>query len=729
MHRSVKVEQGVYFINGFFVNNTEQLIVVDKYYSNPSVKVGFNIEETIVTPEEDQSLYDNARGFSNYSAPGAHRLKIDLKLVAKEYDESVDQDYVQLVVIKNGEIQQLVKTSDYNLIEETLARRTYDESGDYVVDNFSLDLREYYQKNGNKGIYPLNTETKLVNGLSESKAKSLMVAGVGPGKAYIKGYEIVNKQPKYVNVNKSREVLTKQDVRIKSSSLSYFNVTNAYGSIPLNADGQELTAYPTIQLNSTFTDGTIGYNNTETSSGSGAVAVASISSGGVTSVQITNGGSNYTLAPSVSFSAPPAGGVAATGVVNISSGQVTGITVTNPGSGYTAAPSISFTDSVKQTVERRSKKFTIDDGIITIYLANPGNYAPNRSMPTPQTFGSSLTKLWYVSNKGTSFATTTAKSVDLLSYSIVKRPFDISPDSPEIEYLELTVVGNKEDLLTLFKEYDETDAIGKRRKLFVNEDDAKRFYFQTNSSIYPYSEIFDYNDVTTPIVGLCKPKDFSLIEKGNGFNVDTNFVLSKGRLSDGSTTYNSIFRLAYFNPTFFTRLTVDTPLASGVFQSGKYVIGSISGAYGVIEGSSSSKYSTTSVLFVNTLSGQFVSGETITDEEGNSRRIAREGTISHFVVANRGSGYPVTTNMKINGIPYESSAIELSYSIGSIYKAVVKDRNLVSQVYSSTPSVSFDTGVTNPSASAIVIPVLYRNTVYNYSQQDVKSLQCSFGYW
>jgi len=163
---AVKVEQGVYFINGFFVNNSEQLIIVDKYYSKPSAKVGFLIKESIVTPEEDSSLYDNARGFSNYSAPGSHRLKIDLQLTVKEYDSSVDQDYVQLVVIKNGEIQQLIKSTDYNLIEETLAKRTFDESGDYVVDDFSLDLREYYQNNNNKGIYPLNKQNNLVNNLT-----------------------------------------------------------------------------------------------------------------------------------------------------------------------------------------------------------------------------------------------------------------------------------------------------------------------------------------------------------------------------------------------------------------------------------------------------------------------------------------------------------------------------------------------------------------------------------
>jgi hypothetical protein len=802
---AVKVEQGVYFVNGYFVNNSEQLIVVDKYYNKPSVKVGFKITEEIVTPEQDVSLYDNAKGFSNYSAPGAHRLKINLSLVAKEYDGLTDEDYVQLVSIKNGIIQQLVKPTDYNLIEETLARRTYDESGDYVVDNFALDLREYYQKDNNKGLYPLNVETELVNNKSVEEASSLMVAGIGSGKAYIKGYEIINKDVKYLEVSKARDTLIKDDTRLKATGLSYFNLRNVYGSIPVNADGQELTAYPTIQLNSVFNDGSIGYNNTETTTGSGAAANVTISGGVVTNVTISNQGSGYTTAPSVAFASPGSGGVQAYGIANISAdGKVTGVTLTNPGSGYTAAPTISFTDTTKQTVARRSKKFTLDTGVVTLYLPNPGNYA-SRTFPTSNTFGSSFTTLWYVVNKGTSPATTTVRSLDLLSYSIVKRPFDISVSATTIDFLELTVAGNKEDIYKLLREYDDTDPSTRRKKLFVSESDAQNYYFQTGvSTIFPYSEIYDYNEVITPIIGVCKPKDFNLVEKGAGFNPDLDIVLSKGRgtttggigeikvTSGGSgytgaptvvisggggsgatatanisgnavtsititnpgtgytsgpeitfiggngsgakaeavftSSYNAIFKMAYFNPTFFTKIIVDQELNNLIFIPGKYVVGSTSGAYGVIEGSSTTKYTSGNTLFVRVLSGEFISGETITDEDGNSRRIAREGTISHFVVMDRGAGYSsTTTKIKIDGVEYDTSSIEIGTYLTGIYKIIIKDRNLVSQTYATTPAVSFNTGSTNPTQNSVVAAVLYRNTVTNYSPQNVKSVQSTFG--
>ena len=65
---AVKVEEGIYFVNGYFVRNDEALLVIDEYYNKPSAKVGFTIKEEIVTPEADASLYDNAIGSSNYTA-------------------------------------------------------------------------------------------------------------------------------------------------------------------------------------------------------------------------------------------------------------------------------------------------------------------------------------------------------------------------------------------------------------------------------------------------------------------------------------------------------------------------------------------------------------------------------------------------------------------------------------------------------------------------------------
>ena len=51
---AVKVEEGIYFVNGYFVRNSAQLLVVDKYYDKPSAKIGFKITESVLTPEEEK---------------------------------------------------------------------------------------------------------------------------------------------------------------------------------------------------------------------------------------------------------------------------------------------------------------------------------------------------------------------------------------------------------------------------------------------------------------------------------------------------------------------------------------------------------------------------------------------------------------------------------------------------------------------------------------------------
>ena len=74
---AVTVNEGIYFINGTLVKNDTQTIILEKYNNTPTYKVGFIVSEQLTTPEEDLSLLDNAQGYSNYAAPGAHRLQDD----------------------------------------------------------------------------------------------------------------------------------------------------------------------------------------------------------------------------------------------------------------------------------------------------------------------------------------------------------------------------------------------------------------------------------------------------------------------------------------------------------------------------------------------------------------------------------------------------------------------------------------------------------------------------
>jgi autotransporter-associated beta strand protein len=87
-------------------------------------------------------------------------------------------------------------------------------------------------------------------------------------------------------------------------------------------------------------------------------------SGTVSAVTITAGGAGYTSAPTVTFSAAPAGGITATGIATISGGAVTGVTITNPGSGYTAAPTVTFTGGGFTTAATATSTITSDNSFV-----------------------------------------------------------------------------------------------------------------------------------------------------------------------------------------------------------------------------------------------------------------------------------------------------------------------------------------------------------------------------
>jgi hypothetical protein len=63
-----------------------------------------------VSPEEAAALQDNAQGSSNFAAPGAHRYKTDLTLEKRTIETIEDKDFVELLRVRNGQIQYKVRT-------------------------------------------------------------------------------------------------------------------------------------------------------------------------------------------------------------------------------------------------------------------------------------------------------------------------------------------------------------------------------------------------------------------------------------------------------------------------------------------------------------------------------------------------------------------------------------------------------------------------------------------
>jgi hypothetical protein len=142
------LSDGIYYINGYFVNVYYKFVTVAKYVNNgsaredqPTVKLGIVWSESIVTSSEDESLLDNAQGTPNYSAPGADRYKIDTDFQVVSFT-TPPLHFVELISINEGLSTISQNQPNYNEIEKELARRTYKESGNYAVNDFKVKVRE-----------------------------------------------------------------------------------------------------------------------------------------------------------------------------------------------------------------------------------------------------------------------------------------------------------------------------------------------------------------------------------------------------------------------------------------------------------------------------------------------------------------------------------------------------------------------------------------------------------
>lgn len=213
--RLFSIAEGTFFTNGAFVRNDAQTVVVSKYSNNANVTVGFDVTESIVSSTNDTSLLDPAVGASNYIAPGADRYKIALTLSAKGIDASesipslTSSKYIEIARYREGQLVRDTRTSVYSVLSDTLARRTYDESGNYKVNGLDPKV--------NKDLF--------------SDANTNFLLEISPGKAYVLGYETETIGKTFLAVEKARETETVSGYDVPAYYGNYFYVTSANGEV------------------------------------------------------------------------------------------------------------------------------------------------------------------------------------------------------------------------------------------------------------------------------------------------------------------------------------------------------------------------------------------------------------------------------------------------------------------------------------------------------------------
>lgn len=328
---SVEVQEGIYYIDGTFVRNDNLKLYVGRFTNKPSYRVGFKVVEDYVTPEDDESILDNATGSYNFAAPGSHRYRIKLSLVKLPLTGQDNIKFVELVRVVDGNIQYKVEKSSYAELEKTLARRTKDESGDYEVTKFKLSTREHLNDGSNQGVYPPLVGV-AVDGTTYGDTNKFVIV-VDPGKAYIDGYEVENTSSNFLTFNKAREIGVEENGHIKRVGLqnvgfdygNYVKVDNVY-KYPDLTSFQKVYLVKKQQAKAAVLRAVVtGVNNT------------------ITAVVVEDPGFGYTSAPTIVF-APTSNfdaGVAATATCVLNAqGGIDVVTMTDGGAnqGYTTVP-------------------------------------------------------------------------------------------------------------------------------------------------------------------------------------------------------------------------------------------------------------------------------------------------------------------------------------------------------------------------------------------------------
>ena len=212
--------EGDFFTRGHFVFVKGQSIILSKYSRYPTKVVGFKVIEDIVTTADDVNLYDNQGSTPNLASPGADRYRIQLTLTTKDLIQT-DENFVYYCDVLEGNIVDQVKgTDDYNAPNKLLADRTFEESGNYIVNPFTVDF---------------------------SDSADNITATVSDGIAYVNGYRGATEKPTPLVIPKPRSTATVENQFTGVAYGQYFICSGLKGLL-------DTRTYATQNLSTSTTD-------------------------------------------------------------------------------------------------------------------------------------------------------------------------------------------------------------------------------------------------------------------------------------------------------------------------------------------------------------------------------------------------------------------------------------------------------------------------------------------
>ena len=230
------ISQGIFYVEGNFVVVNEQTVVLAKYSSTPSLRVGLNATETIVDAVDDSSLLDPAFNATNYQAPGADRYKISLELQTRTLELGNDDNFIELVRLVDGSIVKQVDGTVYSVIDDYFAKRTNDTNGDFIVND-----------------YTLTPKANTVSG-------DLYDLGISKGIAYVRGYRLENQSDVTLTNSRARTISTVTNNPTFVDYGNYFYVNSSNGVFDVTTSPQ--IDFHTVSKNNIVTTNQASYNST-----------------------------------------------------------------------------------------------------------------------------------------------------------------------------------------------------------------------------------------------------------------------------------------------------------------------------------------------------------------------------------------------------------------------------------------------------------------------------------
>lgn len=250
------VSSGVLYARGHFIYVPTQSLVIGRFTSNTDARVGFTVAESISTSSDDSTLNDPAAGSYNYAAPGADRLKLSAVLSTRTFAQANTDDFFEIAQIANGQYIRTFDRPQYSTLLDTMAKRTYDQSGDFLVDPFDVVVDEHLYTANNGGYY------KSTFGGSKDK----LLVTVGAGKAYVRGYEYQNRGKLRIPISKANTSLSLTDQEFNISYGNYVYINSVSGEWDINSlsqvslHGTAIASTPTSTSIGKFTSNTSNYN-------------------------------------------------------------------------------------------------------------------------------------------------------------------------------------------------------------------------------------------------------------------------------------------------------------------------------------------------------------------------------------------------------------------------------------------------------------------------------------